>query len=106
VILSEDRDWLVRLLMQIGEYLRDDFKLALHPQKVSITTFASGVDFLGWVHFPHHRQIRTATKCRLTRRLEGSPKKETVASYVGLLRHGDTYELRREVGLADESFCK
>jgi hypothetical protein len=26
-------------------------KLALHPRKVSITTVASGVDFLDWVHF-------------------------------------------------------
>ena len=31
-------------------------------QKVSIGTLASGVDFLGWAHFPDHRVIRTATK--------------------------------------------
>lgn len=75
-------------------YLWNELRLELHPHKVSIATFASGVDFLGWVHFPCHRVLRTATKKRVFRKLEATNyKSESVRSYVGLLRHGHTYKL-------------
>jgi hypothetical protein len=70
--------------------------LSLHPDKVSIETFASGIDFLGWVHFPHRRILRTATKRRMLRRLSQSPSAETPISYLGLLGHGNTYKLKRK----------
>lgn len=41
----------------------------LHPHKVFISTFASSVDFLGWVHFPTHRVLRTSSKKRMLRRV-------------------------------------
>jgi len=54
VLLSHDKATLQETLRYIVVFLRDELKLELHPDKVSITTFASGVDFLGWVHFPDH----------------------------------------------------
>ena len=60
-IFSEDRDWLEALMPKIAAFLKYKLKLELHPHKVSIGTFASGVDFLGWVHFGDHRVLRTAT---------------------------------------------
>src|SRR3990167_7132742 len=62
VVLSNDKQELEERLRYIVVFLRDRLKLQLHPDKVSIKTFASGVDFLGWVHFPDHRVLRTATK--------------------------------------------
>ncbi|PIT92365.1 MAG: hypothetical protein COU08_02575 [Candidatus Harrisonbacteria bacterium CG10_big_fil_rev_8_21_14_0_10_42_17] len=60
-----------------------------------ITTVASGVDFLGWVHFSDHRILRTLTKRRMMKRLAENPKQESKSSYLGLLRHGNTGKVRK-----------
>ena len=96
-ILSYDRNLLEAYLPLVREFLRDFLKLTLHPNKVSIRTIASGIDFLGWVHFPHHRVLRTTTKRRMLNRIVNHPTNETVQSYLGLLKHGDSYEIQREV---------
>ncbi len=97
VILSRDRGWLEKLIPKISAFLWDTLRLELHPHKVSIGTLASGVDFLGWVHFPDHRVLRTATKQRMMRNLEGNESENRLNSYLGLLRHGNTEKLRAEV---------
>lgn len=95
VVLSSDRTELVRALSRIQSFLHEKLRLALHQDKVSIRTYASGVDFLGWVHFSDHRVVRTATKRRLQRRLEGRKQDESVLqSYLGLLQHGNEHRLR------------
>ncbi|MEK7228074.1 MAG: reverse transcriptase/maturase family protein, partial [Patescibacteria group bacterium] len=98
-VLSEDKKYLEELLPKMEAFLIDKLKLKLHEDKVYIKTYATGVDFLGWIHFPHHRQIRTTTKRKVIRKLKGYSKPETVISYRGLLDHGDTYELQRRTGL-------
>lgn len=95
--LSEDKEWLVDIIPKISEFLGNNLKLTLHPDKVFIKTFASGVDFLGWVNFPSHRVLRTASKKRMIRRISQSPSQETVQSYLGLLSHGNAYVLEQEV---------
>lgn len=98
VILSQERQWFLDTLCKIENFLRDELRLELHPDKVFIQTIASGVDFLGWVHFPDHRVLRTTTKRRMFRRIqEKSGKPETVQSYLGLLSHGNTKKLREEI---------
>lgn len=97
VVFSEDKTYLESLIIQIGKFLREQLKLNLHPQKVFIKTLASGMDFLGWVHFPDHRTLRTATRRRMMKRLTDSPKPETFNSYLGLLKHGNTRKLNRIV---------
>jgi hypothetical protein len=93
VIFHEDRNYLENLIPQIAEFLETELKLLLHPGKVFIQTIASGVDFLGWTHFPHQRTLRTATKWRMFRRLEREFKPAMMASYSGLLSHGDTHKI-------------
>ena len=98
VLLSEDRAVLERTLPLIDDFLRERLKLALHPDKVFIKTLASGVDFLGWVHFSDHRVLRTSTKRRMMRRVrEKAGKEEIVQSYLGLLGHGNAQKLRRDI---------
>lgn len=96
-ILSENREWLAGILECVREFLWYTLRLELHSEKVSIRTFASGVDFLGWVHFPDHRVLRTTTKRRMMRRLKDNPVNETLQSYLGLLSHGDAFEIREEL---------
>ena len=97
LFLSRDRKYLVSLLPQIKTFLKDHLRLELHPDKVSIETIASGIDFLGWVHFPQHRVLRTVAKRRMFRVLAGDPKEARVSSYLGMLSHGNAYELSRKV---------
>ncbi len=97
VVFHENRAYLENLISKISEFLDIKLKLLLHPDKVSIKTIASGVDFLGWVHFPHHRVLRTTTKRRMQKRLKNNPTNESKSSYVGLLSHGNTYKLRQEI---------
>lgn len=94
VILLENRNWLENQIQPISNFLSDRLKLELHADKVFIKTLASGVDFLGWVHFPDHRILRTTTKRRMFRRLKGSTTSETLNSYLGLIKHGNTNKLK------------
>jgi hypothetical protein len=99
VILSDKKDYLESLLTLIDDFLKEKLKLNLHPDKVFIKTFASGVDFLGWVHFVDHRVLRTATKRRMFRNLAVNMKKEVVNSYLGLLKHGNAKHLQKKIRL-------
>ena len=93
VILSRDKGELLILRQKIEEFLTTRLHLSLHPSKVSIETFASGIDFLGWVHFPKHRVLRTATKRKMFARIT----EKKVTSYLGLLSHGSAYDLCEEL---------
>lgn len=95
VILSQDKNWLEEILPIIDEFLQLKLGLKLHPNKVSIKTIGSGMDFLGWVHFPNHRVLRTATKKRMWRKLEKLENDFNVLnSYLGLLSHGNARKLQ------------
>jgi retron-type reverse transcriptase len=98
VFLSDDKTWLESILPKVADFLETRLKLSLHPDKVFMKTLASGVDFLGWVHFPRHRVIRTATKKRMWKRIaEADGKEETVQSYLGLFSHGNAKKLADDV---------
>ena len=98
VFFSSDAAKLAEIVRLIVLYLRASLKLELHPNKVAIATVSSGVDFLGWVHFPHQRTLRTVTKRRMFKNVRGlSADSPVVRSYLGLLKHGDTVKIRQEV---------
>lgn len=98
VFLSRDKQWLESLIPCIAEFLQSRLALSLHPDKVFIKTLASGVDFLGWVHFASHRVLRTTAKRKMLREIRMKTEKpETVQSYLGLLSHGNSSKLRREI---------
>ncbi len=97
VVLSQDKKYLEDILGKMKDFLESKLKLQLHPDKIFIKTIASGVDFLGWVHFPHHRVLRTSTRRRLIKNLKDNPKQETVQSYLGLLKHGNSFKLEKSL---------
>ena len=85
------------LVVSIGEFLHTVLKLDLHPDKISIKTLNSGIDFLGWVNFPDHRILRTTTKRRMFKKVEASKNLATVNSYLGLLGHGNAQGLKNKL---------
>lgn len=104
VIFDENKLCLEAKIPKISNYLEKRLKLTLHPDKLFIKTLTSGVDFLGWVHFPHYRILRTSTKRRMFNKLKRISTKESVASYLGMLNHGNTYKLKRKVWRQAESY--
>lgn len=97
IIMYGNKVYLENLIPKISEFLEKRLKLLLHPKKVFVKTLASGIDFLGWVHFPYHRVLRTATRKRMFRRLKQKCKKEVIVSYLGMLKHGNTYKLIKKL---------
>lgn len=101
VIFGENKEYLAEVLQSIKNFLREKLKLELHPNKVSIETLGSGVDFLGWVHFSKHRVLRTTTKKRMVRNLKNKLGNEgyeaTRASYLGMLKHGNATKLKLQI---------
>lgn len=93
VFMSDDRLELRNCLSKVAAFLSGPLALNLHPGKVFIKTLASGVDFLGWVHFPSHRVTRTKTKTRMWKRVGRDPHQQMVDSCLGLLSHGNAYKL-------------
>jgi len=97
VFLSDQKDNLKSLLILVDNFLKEKLALSLHPDKVYIKTMAAGVDFLGWVHFPYNRVLRTSTKRRMFVRLKESKKDEMLASYLGMLSHGNSLKLKSKI---------
>ncbi len=91
VFFLDSREYLEGARQKVQDFLTCRLKLSLHPEKVFINTLASGVDFLGWVHFPHHKVLRTTTKKRMMRRVN----EKNVTSYLGLLSHGNEWKIQK-----------
>src|SRR3989339_266697 len=97
VFLFEERRMLNKILIEIKNFLHNQLKLFLHKDKLFINTFSSGMDFLGWVHFFDYRTLRKNTKKRMFNRIQQNPKNECLQSYLGLLKHGDTFKVKKEL---------
>jgi len=105
IIVHSDPVYLQDLLYYIGEFLKNDLCLELHPNKVRIRKLRQGIDFLGYVILPHHIVLRTKTRGRMLRKLsekhnlildhklEGSEFYQSIQSYLGLLGHCNGHEL-------------
>ena len=93
VFLSSSRQDLEVERQKVEDFLTRELKLFLHPDKVFIKTLASGVDFLGWVHFPHYKVLRTVMKRRILRKVN----QKNVSSYLGLLQHGNGFKISQEI---------
>lgn len=105
VILHPDKLLLEVWLGLLENFLRRDLSLELHPQKVEIRKISQGIDFLGYVVLPHHIVLRTKTKRRMFKKLRQkrlelesgqiTPESyyQTLQSYLGILRHGNNYDL-------------
>lgn len=97
VILDTDKDYLWELVPKIAGFLEEELKLTLHPDKLFVKTFSSGIDFLGWVHFSNYRVLRTSTKRRVMKALNESKNANSLISYAGLLTHGNQFKLKAEI---------
>jgi len=109
VIVSDNHDYLKQLLIPINLFIREKLKLELHPNKISITKYNRGADFLGYVVFPHYIKLRTKTKRRILKKLKEKVQKHkmgemseqtlcaSLQSYLGVLSHANAHKLSEEI---------
>ncbi len=97
VILSAQKEYLKEVFPPIADFLSNNLRLSLHETTPVLRTVASGIDFLGWVHFIDHRVIRRKTLVKMRRAFSLNAFPETIASYLGMLSHGNTARLRDEL---------
>jgi len=104
VFLSTEPNDLKYICSQVESFLRQELKLELHPQKVSIEKMSQGVDFLGYITLPHHRLLRTKTKKRMLKKVS----KRNIDSYHGIMKHCNGYGLEQKVRkiVADQELKK
>ncbi len=109
VVFSRNKNFLENQVPLIRNFLRENLKLAIHPQKIFIKTLVSGIDFLGYISFPQHRILRIKTKKRMFAKLKVKKEQmmigeltpvsfnQALQSYLGILQHCNGYKLRGAV---------
>jgi len=105
IIVSDNKVYLEGLIMKIHNFILGALKLSLHPNKISIRKYHQGIDFLGYVSFPYHINLRNKTKKRMFKKIDYkmlefkngqvSPQSfnQTLQSYFGVLKHCDSCKL-------------
>ncbi len=93
VFLSDDKQELLNIVKPVQKFLGEQLTLQIHPDKISLSTLASGVDYLGYVHFPKHRILRTKTKKRALHFVN----RKNLPSYLGVCQHANTFDLQQEL---------
>lgn len=93
VLMHENRELLIDCRWKIERFLQERLLIKIHPKKLILKTYASSVDFLGYVSFPNHRVLRTKTK----RRMLKMANKKNYYSYAGILSHCRSRNLRKSL---------
>lgn len=105
IILSDDKAQLHDLKEKIESFLNKKLKLELN-NKTCIRPVTLGIDFVGYKVWNTHIKLRKSSLLRMKRRLKSLRKMyeagnaelakvtETVASYKGVLKHCNSYNLK------------
>lgn len=93
VFLANNKESLVNNIKLVKEFLGKKLLLQIHPNKISLSTLASGVDYLGYVNFPHHIILRTKTKRRMLR----LANENNLQSYLGVCYHASAYNIEKKI---------
>ncbi len=130
ILLSNDKDKLLKLRDRIDDFLIKNLKLKLHKNKDKLGEVKNGINFLGYIVRPNYILSRRRVVSNLKQKLylfnkgyllssnnqkqvclplSQKPSREevdkmvsTINSYYGHLRHANTYRLRKN--LYDKSF--
>lgn len=109
IIAHHDKSYLDNILVKIERFLKNELKMFLHPDKVSIRKYHQGIDYLGYVILPKAIVLRTKTKQRIFRKLKQRVKEykkgkidefnlmQSFNSYLGVLSHADSNKLEQEI---------
>jgi RNA-directed DNA polymerase len=111
VFIHNDREFLGSVVLKIGDYLKRELGLVLHPKKIYLQNFKKGTYFLGSFIKPYRTYIGKKTKNNFYLKIreinniakndEVSIKKDMILSslnsYLGIMKHHNTYNLRKKI---------
>lgn len=107
-MIDPDRAWLLAQVPKVREFLADELGLELHMGKLHIQEIHGGVEFLGTFVKPYRDYVSNKTLERIKGRLQqtdlrnGEAANRTICSYLGILSHTASYNLRREIFDTDD----
>lgn len=113
IIVHSNKEYLKLLIPVISNYLNDELNLKLHPKKIYLQHYTKGVKFLGTVIKPNRVYIANRTKGnffsaiqkqnqvinyrRKPNRDDQSAFLNSMNSYLGIMKHYRTYNLRKRM---------
>ncbi len=119
ILISNDKQELILSIKKIADYLATNLSLQLHPKKIYLQHFSKGVNFLGVFIKPHRILLGKRTKRNFYIKIcsealiwdsenvnskdiefinEFTVKlRQTINSYLGILKRYNTYYLRKEL---------
>ncbi len=102
-IVSRDKEWLMSLVPQIRDFLKDRLHLDLHMGKTQVLNVRRGVEFLGAFVKPYRTYISNESLHRMMKQVAGihTRNEETVMravnSWLGVLSHYDSFNIKSEL---------
>ena len=108
IILHQDKDQLHEWIRIIDTFLKEKLQLDLN-EKTCIRPITLGVEFCGYKIWNTHIKLRKSTALKMKRNLKKLQKeyaagevtveeaKQTISSYLGILKHCDSYSLKRTI---------
>ncbi len=109
-MIDPNCEWLLNQVPKVREFLDDELGLELHMGKLHIQEIHKGVEFLGTFVKPYRDYISNNTLERIKEKMQQldlrntEKANRTINSYMGILSHTASYNLRREMfGIHDMS---
>lgn len=97
VILSDNKDFLHKILAEIKEYFINNLRLIVKENYQVFPIEARGIDFVGYVHYHSHTLLRKNIKKRFAKSVSKNKSKSTIASYLGWAKHCDSKHLLKKL---------
>lgn len=105
VILHESKEQLETWKKDIDEFLKEELKIELHPEKSRVISLSRGVDFVGFRNFYYFRLLRRRNVKKMLMKIK--QYKEGLMSYEKLLesfqgwqayaKWANSYKLRERI---------
>jgi hypothetical protein len=112
VLVHRDKEYLKSLIPIIRQFLKNELHLELHPNKIYLQHYTKGVPFLGTIIKPNRIYSGKRLKANFYQAIQNQNKLieshkldyddlthflSSLNSYLGLLRHYQTYNLRKRM---------
>jgi len=107
-MVDPDREWLLAQVPKVREFLADELGLQLHMGKLHVREVRQGVEFLGAFVKPYRDYVSNNTLNRIVSKMheidlhDGKRVSSTVNSYLGILSHTASFNIRQELFGGDD----
>jgi hypothetical protein len=102
-MIDPNHEWLLAQVPKVREFLAYELGLELHMGKLHIQEVHKGVEFLGTFVKPYRDYVSSKTVNRIKKKMQQidlhnvEATNRTIGSYLGILSHTASYNLRREI---------